>query len=270
MTPRHAAPNFDLIARPYRWLEYLTFGPALTRCRNHFLPAIAGRRTALVLGDGDGRFLARLLAANPELHADTVDTSPAMLHLLTRRTRAAHPSAATRLRTHETSALTFTPTGPYDLIATHFFLDCLTQPELDALTIRLAPHLAPNALWLVSDFRIPAGPLEIPARILVRSLYFAFRLVTGLRTHCLPDHTATLRAASFTRTAQHVALAGILTTELWAYTPAALPEYTPLHATATTTPPQPPSPGSGPRSRTAQPIPARARPRRLPPRDLST
>ena len=30
--------NFDPIARPYRWMEYLTFGPALARCRNHFLP----------------------------------------------------------------------------------------------------------------------------------------------------------------------------------------------------------------------------------------
>ena len=65
MKPEKPAANFDLIARPYRWLEYLTFGPALARCRNHFLPQLTDRRAALVLGDGDGRFLARLLAPTP-------------------------------------------------------------------------------------------------------------------------------------------------------------------------------------------------------------
>src|SRR6202012_3359002 len=101
------------------WLEGLTFGRTLERCRTHFLPRLADRRSALVLGDGDGRFLAQLLASNPALHADAVDTSTAMLRLLARRAHA----NATRLQIHQTDALTFTPTRPYDLIVTHFFLD---------------------------------------------------------------------------------------------------------------------------------------------------
>ena len=91
MKPHRPTPNFNRIARPYRWLEYLTLGPALTRCRTHFLPQLAACRTALVLGDGDGRFLAGLLAANPDLRADAVDTSATMLQLLTRRAQRAHP-----------------------------------------------------------------------------------------------------------------------------------------------------------------------------------
>jgi SAM-dependent methyltransferase len=91
-----AAPNFDSLARPYRWMEYLTFGSALQRCRTHFLPQLSGRcpalGTALILGDGDGRFLARLLAANPHLSVDAVDTSAAMLRQLTRRAAAASPA----------------------------------------------------------------------------------------------------------------------------------------------------------------------------------
>ena len=85
--------NFDPLARPYRWLEYATFGRALERCRFHFLPALTGARRALVLGDGDGRFLARLLRANPELEADVVDCSPAMLRLLQRTAQARRPTA---------------------------------------------------------------------------------------------------------------------------------------------------------------------------------
>ncbi len=215
-----AAADFNLIARPYRWMEYLTLGRALERCRNYFLPDLAACRSALVLGDGDGRFLAALLAANPALHADAVDASRTMLDLLERRAHAAHPTAANRLNTHHTDALAFTADRRYDLVVTHFFLDCLTTPEVDRLCTRLTPHLAPNARWLISDFRIPAGLMRWPARILVRLLYLAFRLLTGLRTTHLPDYTAVLIAAGFTRVATHPSLAGLLTTELWEYTPA--------------------------------------------------
>jgi SAM-dependent methyltransferase len=212
-------PNFDRIARPYRWLEYVAFGPALTRCRNHFLPGLADRRRALVLGDGDGRFTARLLASNPQLEADAVDLSPAMLALLTRRAARAHPTAGARLRSHIADARTFAPSGPYDLVVTHFFLDCLTQPDLDALAARVRPHLTPNAIWLVSDFHIPAGRMRLAARALVRGLYFGFRVLTGLRTTQLPDHAAALTSAGLVRAAQHLSLARMLTTELWTLAP---------------------------------------------------
>jgi SAM-dependent methyltransferase len=208
-------PNFDAIARPYRWMEYLTFGGSLQRCRTHFLPQLTESRRALVFGDGDGRFLAALLAANPALHADAVDSSPAMLRLLEQR---AH--APTRLRTHLAGALDFTPDRTCDLVATHFFLDCLTTGEIAVLCECITPHLAPNARWVISDFRIPSGPMRWPARILVRLLYLAFRIFTGLPVTHLPDHSAALDAAGFVRVAQHHSLAGVLTAELWEYTPA--------------------------------------------------
>ncbi len=215
MTSRQA--NFDFIARPYRWLEYLTLGRTLERCRLHHLPDLLHRKRALVLGDGDGRFLARLLAQNPYLETDAVDTSAAMLQLL-RHTCQAASATQVRLSTHNTSALTFlarTPAKAYDLVVTHFFLDCLTQPELEQLITRIVPTLTPGALWLISDFRIPPGPLRLPAKLLVRALYLAFRILTGLRTTRLPDHATPLARAGFTQTSSHHPFAGLLTTELW-------------------------------------------------------
>jgi hypothetical protein len=76
-------------------------------------------------------------------------------------------------------------------------------------------HTQPGALWLISDFRIPSGAMHWPARALVRSLYLGFRLLTGLSTTHLPDHTEALIGAGFTRIAQHLSLAEILTSELW-------------------------------------------------------
>ena len=208
-------PDFNLIARPYRWLEYLTLGRALERCRTHYLPQLHDCRHALVLGDGDGRFLGQLLAYNRHLQADAVDTSTTMLGLLRRRSEAATPDGGTRLRTHHCSALTFPLRGRYDLIVTHFFLDCLTQADLNTLVARVASDLAPGSLWLVSDFRIPVGAMRLPARILVRGLYFAFRVLAGLRTTQLPDHATPLAQAGLIRIAHQYSLAGLLTTELW-------------------------------------------------------
>jgi SAM-dependent methyltransferase len=213
MTP--PAPNFNFIARPYRWLEYLTLGKALEDCRTFYLPQLLDRRSTLALGDGDGRFLAQLLTQNPNLQADAVDTSSTMLQLLRKRCEATSSNASTRLRTYQTSALTFPLKESYDLIVTHFFLDCLTQPELDTLVDRIAKHIRPGTLWLISDFRIPAGPMRLPAKLVVGSLYLAFRLLTGLRTTHLPDHATPLTQAGLTRISHHHRLAGLLTTELW-------------------------------------------------------
>jgi len=211
MSQAKAQPNFDAVALPYRWMEYATFGRALQRCRTHFLPRLADRRRALVLGDGDGRFTAALVAANPAIEIDAVDTSGAMLQLLHRRCLV----AGQRVLTHRTSALRFSPARSYDLIASHFFLDCLTQPEVEALVARLTPCLVADALWVVSDFRIPQGRMKLPARMLVSVLYAAFRLLTGLRVNQLPDHAAAFAAAQFTCVARHDSLGGLLRTELW-------------------------------------------------------
>ena len=211
-------PNFDRIARPYRRLEYLALGKTLERCRLHFLPQLLDRRRALILGDGDGRFTASLLDRNHAIEADALDLSATMLALL-REHSSAVPNAAARLRTHQANALDFSfetlPAQPYDLVVAHFFLDCLTQPELDRLAARIAPLLAPGAIWLVSDFRIPSGAMRLPAQMYIRSLYFAFRILTGLRTTHLPDHSTPLLKLSFARIGRHDSLAGLLTTELW-------------------------------------------------------
>ena len=239
-------PNFDRLARPYRWLEYLTLGRALERCRLYLLPQLTDRTQALVLGDGDGRFLARLLQQNPSLHADAVDTSSAMLHLLHHRCQNAAPTSQTRLRLHHTDALAFVslPVAvPYDLVVTHFFLDCLTQQQVEDLVAATTQNLTPGALWLVSDFRIPRGPMRLPAKALVRGLYFAFRILTGLRITHLPGHSGTLERNRFSRLSGHTSLAGLLRTELWIFNPAH-PE-TASSTRLTSAPEAPSAPASG-------------------------
>ncbi len=212
--PPHTA-NFDPIARPYRWLERLTLGRALERCRSHLLARTLLARRALLVGDGDGRFTAALLACNTCLHATAVDSSRAMLTLLAGRC-AIHRD---RLTIHHTDALTYlrrTPASPpCDLIVTHFFLDCLHQPELDQVASLVAARSTPNALWLVSEFAIPTGWRSVPARLVVSTLYRIFGLLTGLAVRHLPDHAFALTRAGFHCLERHPLLFGLLTSELW-------------------------------------------------------
>jgi SAM-dependent methyltransferase len=222
-------PNFNHLAGPYRWMERLTFGPFLALCRSTFLAQAKSLRHALILGDGDGRFTARLLRANPEIQVDAVDISSQMLRALTHRA-GAH---ATRLRTHHADARIWNPItsdapGPdfrtgdesVDLIVTHFFLDCLTTEEIQTLATRLRPTLSPSALWIVSEFAIPPNLYgRLVARPLIAALYRVFGLLTGLAVRTLPDHPSALRAAGFTLLERRSRLAGLLVSELWSISP---------------------------------------------------
>jgi ubiquinone/menaquinone biosynthesis C-methylase UbiE len=209
--------SFDRLAGPYRWLEYLSFGRALERCRFSFLHELGGARRVLLYGDGDGRFLHQLLLRYPALEVDAVDSSVAMLRAAEARLPAACRS---HVRFHHADARTFTPpAGPYDLVITHFFLDCFTADELRALIGRIRPHLAPQARWLVSEFAIPQGRFSaLAGRVVVSLLYFAFRVLTGLRVTRLPDYPALLAANGFALLHSTTLLRGLLRSELWSQT----------------------------------------------------
>jgi SAM-dependent methyltransferase len=215
------AVNFDPVARLYRWTEYLSFGPMLERCRETYLARLTEARRALVLGDGDGRFLARLLAVNPGLTVDVVDSSRRMLRVLESRVESRIGSRQ-RINLYHADALAWEPAGNYDLIVTHFFLDCFLPEQLDQLIDRVLPHAAPGAKWVISEFAVPANPWLAPlAAALIALLYRIFFTLTNLPVRLLPDYCSALRDRGLLLHDQHSHLAGLLCAQLWS-----LPEVT--------------------------------------------
>jgi SAM-dependent methyltransferase len=206
-------PDLDRLAAAYRWMEAITFGPYLSRCRNQFLAEMSDCRRALILGDGDGRFTARLLRTNPYVEIDAVDASSALLQTLLRR---AGPDAA-RVRTHCADArLWQTAPPPYDLVVTHFMLDCLTHGEVLALAQTLRRAICPSARWVVSEFAIPENAYgRFVARPILAALYLGFHVLSGLKINRLPDHPSALAAAGFRLRHRRRHLAGLLVSELW-------------------------------------------------------
>lgn len=206
-------PNLNRLARLYRWMELCTFGPWLWWCRCAYLREMTECRHAAVLGDGDGRFVTRLLHENPTISIDAVEASPAMVAVM--RQRASQ--YAGRLRAHCADVRLWHPSGAaYDLIVTHFFLDFLTDEEVEALAVRLRRAAAPGGLWIVSEFAVPATLFgRLVAQPVVWGLYRSFALLTGLKVRTLPDHPAALRKAGFALRERRCWLRGLLVSERW-------------------------------------------------------
>ena len=215
---RGQAANFDRLARVYAPLERCSFGRLLARRRACFLgdSRVASARRVLILGDGDGRFTAALLERYPALEVSAVDASAAMLGELRRRVARRCPHA--ELALHHADARAWTPPRRgFDLVVTHFFFDCFTTRDLGPMVARIAPGLAPDARWLVSEFAIPprSRARALAARLLVRALYLAFWAMTGLDVKRLPDYQGALASAGFTCARAETGLGGALRSELW-------------------------------------------------------
>jgi SAM-dependent methyltransferase len=189
--------NCDPLARWYRWLEYAAFGGELRRRREAFLFELGNPKNVLALGDGDGRFLQLFTALYPQSQVDAVDSSARMIELA----RSRVPSATF----HLADAREFAFDKEYDLAVAHFFFDCFDDGGLKALLSRIHANT-----WLVSEFRNTRWSWP-----LLRSLYFFFRLTTGLRVTSLPDHRQSLSGLGYSLQKVQSALGGLVVSELW-------------------------------------------------------
>lgn len=210
--------DFSRLAHIYRWLEWCSFGPVLWHCRCTFLTEMKSSRAALIIGDGDGRFTARLLEENPQITVEAVDSSESMLRQLMQT--AGRNVDRVRVQLADARQLNLAPRN-FDLVATHFFLDCLTTVEVEDLAMRLRGIMPHDAAWVVSEFAIPDNWYgRLIARPLVTALYIAFGFLTGLSIRQLPAHREALQRAGFTLAKQGTWLGGLLVSELWQPRPA--------------------------------------------------
>jgi ubiquinone/menaquinone biosynthesis C-methylase UbiE len=197
-----AATGFDRLARIYRGLEFLAFGRDLERARFCLLDRLRGSREILVLGEGDGRCVARLVHAAPAARIRCVDASGAMLARAA--ARLSDPAARARVVFEQADACSLPlPAARYDAVITLFFLDCFLPEQVAALVDRVRGSLQPGALWLWADFAEPRrGWNRWRARASLRVLYAFFRWQTGLPARALPPAEEILARAGFEREAE--------------------------------------------------------------------
>ncbi len=209
--------NCDRIARWYEPAEHLSFRRALERRRFAYVNRLRQSRRALSCGGGDGRFLAGLLQANPAVEVTYIDLSREMMRIAERRITRLGDSYRSRVQFFCADVMTFVPPHrDYDLFATHFFLDCLTRDDARKLILQMMEWSRPEAQWVLSEFHYSQSAFgKLWTGAIIRALYAAFRVTTGLRVNRIPQHEAIFLSAGFHRQESHIATGGLLISELW-------------------------------------------------------
>jgi len=214
--PRGSGMNFDRLSVHYPWMELVFAGGLMQRCRTRFLSRITHCQHGLLVGEGTGKFLATLLRVNPQIRVTCVEKSAGMIQQMRRRLRTESLDAS-RVQFKEMDALDWPPTGnQYDLVATHFFLDCFRGEQLERLVSSLAASAQPGAFWLLTDFREPeCGWRRWRAKILLAMLYAFFKATTRISASRLTPPDAYLARSGFRLRERRLDSFGFAHSDIW-------------------------------------------------------
>lgn len=208
--------SFDRLAPHYRWMERVLAGGKLQRCRLAWLGEVRDCRNVLVVGEGPGRFLAEAARALPSARFCCVDASAAMLdQAKSAWIQAGGEPARAQFLQAELPAWE-PPAGAFDLVVTHFFLDCFPPDLLAAVVTRLAAAAGADARWLLADFCVPTrGAARLRAWLVLWAAYTFFRAATRLPARRLAPPDACLEAEGFRLVQRRTSDWGLLHSDLW-------------------------------------------------------
>jgi hypothetical protein len=208
--------SFDGLAPFYRTMETLCAGRKLQKCRTAWLPEIPAPCSILLAGEGHGRSLEACRRQFPEAKIVAVDASAGMLEQARANLERKGLDSSKVEFVHANLLEWKPPREAFDLIVTHFFLDCFPEDQLAAVVSQLAAGARPDAHWLLADFQVaPSGAARWRSRCILAMLYAFFRLVTGLPASRLVCPEAALERAGFRRHRRRETEWKLLTSEWW-------------------------------------------------------
>lgn len=189
----------------------------MQRCRMEHLVEIPVPEAILLAGEGHGRFLPACMRRFPEAEITIVDYSAGML-ARARANLSREGLPLERVRFVHADILAWEgPEGVFDLIVTHFFLDCFTAEQVEVVVARLAAAAKLEATWLLADFRTEeAGLKGLRARWIVGLLYSFFRFFTRIPARKLISPDLALRKSGFILHHEKIREWGLLKSQWWA------------------------------------------------------
>jgi ubiquinone/menaquinone biosynthesis C-methylase UbiE len=166
-------------------LEHAVFGAALEQARTSSLSLAQAAHAVLLVGEGNGRFLQRLLPClRAGAQVTVVEASAGMLRSAARRCRHRRQDVDVVFRQGDARHLPDADT-PFDLIVTHFFFDLYERRSQAAVIAGVTRNTAERAVWCDVDFVDASSRWH--QRYLMWTQYRFFRVVTGLEAKRLHD-----------------------------------------------------------------------------------
>jgi ubiquinone/menaquinone biosynthesis C-methylase UbiE len=183
-SPNYWHNQFDLVAPFYPALERCVFGSRLDEARQAFYDCALQADRILLVGEGNGRFLASLLARKIGGSIRVVEKSPVMIRLAKDRIDGQREAD---LEFIEADIRHCIPERPFDYIVTHFFLDQFNPPAQQVIIDRFTELSTEEAAWINVDF-VP--PRTRGGRTLMWLQYAFFRVMTRLEARrCFDEST---------------------------------------------------------------------------------
>jgi ubiquinone/menaquinone biosynthesis C-methylase UbiE len=209
--------NFDGVASSYLFLETITFGNQLQKCRTSMISHLTNSKRVLVLGEGNGRFLEAFCKVNPLAEILVIDESPRMLDLAKRRISNSNPPIYHRIEFRCANVFEILPlSGTFDLIVCNFFLDCFTSSEIAHLLGLFRQMILESGLLVVGDFRKPHSIFgKFIAEFILKIMHVFFEKTAGISATELTDLHAMLQERSFQKAVEKKLFFGFLNSSIW-------------------------------------------------------
>lgn len=184
--------SFDFISRVYDTLARVVFGDAIRRSQLTYLHELADSKRILILGGGTGWLLLEVLKANPAGHITYIEASEKMLSRSKTCCREYDRGRVEYI--HGTEEL-LTGYGLFDAVIANFYFDLFTDASLQRVAKKIALASVDGAVLLATDFRKPRSAAQ---RILLRTMYFFFKVVANIEASALPDWSRDICNYGFT------------------------------------------------------------------------
>ncbi|RBP44446.1 methyltransferase family protein [Roseimicrobium gellanilyticum] len=208
--------SFEVLAPIYRLMERVLAGSKLHLCRCVFLERIPTPKKILILGEGPGRFVVECVRRFPNAAITCMEESAGMISQA--KANLAHCGLPSDKVTFIQADILKSPppNGAFDLIVTHFFLDCFQPEQLEALVPSIAQAGTKDSHWLLADFQEAAsGWKRWRSRCILASMYAFFRVVTRLPATSLTPPDLHLMRAGFILRERVETEWGLLKSDWW-------------------------------------------------------
>ncbi|MBJ6116965.1 methyltransferase domain-containing protein [Pontibacter sp. BT310] len=182
--PLNPDSGFDRVASFYDPLAKLVFGSSLQNAQRCLLPFIPSGATILIIGGGSGWLLQQVLEHTSPERIVYLEASEKMLQLAQQQI-----PAPTIVEFRHGTDSDLHPHERFDIIITPFLLDLFPDERLSRLMQRLYSVLNPGGLWLFADFwPVQQKPL-LWQKLLAKSMYLFFGLLSDVQGRKLPDYS---------------------------------------------------------------------------------
>lgn len=175
--------NYDMIARIYDPLSRLVFRKSQLKAQTDQLKYVSSGNNLLIAGGGTGWILEELSKLYPVgLKITYLEISAEMIRMARKRNTGENEV----IYVHA-GAANFEADCKFDVILTGFLFDNFQAAEAMQVFRQFDKMIAPEGYWLFTDFQSDISKQKWWQKILLRTMYIFFNLVSGVKAKKVPD-----------------------------------------------------------------------------------